>query len=91
FNSAEKKAEQAKTQDLSAPTGVKIYDPGRIYLKEIGRVSLLTAHEEVPLGLKIEERDQEAKERLAEANLRLLVSIANRYVLLGMQFLQLIQ
>ena len=88
---AEKKAEQAKTEDLSAPTGVKINDPVRMYLKEIGRVSLLTAEEEVALALKIEEGDQEAKQRLAEANLRLVVSIAKRYVGRGMQFLDLIQ
>lgn len=86
-----KKAEQAKTEDLSAPTGVKINDPVRMYLKEIGRVSLLTAEEEVALALKIEEGDQEAKQRLAEANLRLVVSIAKRYVGRGMQFLDLIQ
>ena len=91
LKSAEKKAEQAKTVDLSAPTGVKINDPVRMYLKEIGRVSLLTAEEEVALALKIEEGDQEAKQRLAEANLRLVVSIAKRYVGRGMQFLDLIQ
>ena len=91
LKSAEKKAEQAKTEDLSAPTGVKINDPVRMYLKEIGRVSLLTAEEEVALALKIEEGDQEAKQRLAEANLRLVVSIAKRYVGRGMQFLDLIQ
>lgn len=91
MKSAEKKAEQAKTEDLSAPTGVKINDPVRMYLKEIGRVSLLTAEEEVALALKIEEGDQEAKQRLAEANLRLVVSIAKRYVGRGMQFLDLIQ
>ncbi|EMS75497.1 RNA polymerase sigma factor RpoD [Enterococcus durans IPLA 655] len=91
LKSAEKKAEQAKTEDLSAPTGVKINDPVRMYLKEIGRVSLLTAEEEVVLALKIEEGDQEAKQRLAEANLRLVVSIAKRYVGRGMQFLDLIQ
>lgn len=62
-----------------------------MYLKEIGRVSLLTAEEEVALALKIEEGDQEAKQRLAEANLRLVVSIAKRYVGRGMQFLDLIQ
>ncbi|WP_165005848.1 MULTISPECIES: RNA polymerase sigma factor RpoD [unclassified Enterococcus] len=91
LKSAEKKAEQAKADDLSAPTGVKINDPVRMYLKEIGRVSLLTAEEEVALALKIEEGDQEAKQRLAEANLRLVVSIAKRYVGRGMQFLDLIQ
>ena len=91
LKNAEKKAEQAKTEDLSAPTGVKINDPVRMYLKEIGRVSLLTAEEEVALALKIEEGDQEAKQRLAEANLRLVVSIAKRYVGRGMQFLDLIQ
>ncbi|HBE2157468.1 TPA: RNA polymerase sigma factor RpoD [Enterococcus faecalis] len=66
-------------------------DPVRMYLKEIGRVQLLTAAEEVELALKIEEGDQEAKQRLAEANLRLVVSIAKRYVGRGMQFLDLIQ
>ena len=70
---------------------VKINDPVRMYLKEIGRVQLLTAAEEVELALKIEEGDQEAKQRLAEANLRLVVSIAKRYVGRGMQFLDLIQ
>lgn len=91
LKSGEKKAEKAKTEDLSAPTGVKINDPVRMYLKEIGRVSLLTAEEEVALALKIEEGDQEAKQRLAEANLRLVVSIAKCYVGRGMQFLDLIQ
>ncbi|HGZ5004184.1 RNA polymerase sigma factor RpoD [Enterococcus faecalis] len=87
----EKEAEKAQAEDLSAPTGVKINDPVRMYLKEIGRVQLLTAAEEVELALKIEEGDQEAKQRLAEANLRLVVSIAKRYVGRGMQFLDLIQ
>lgn len=87
----EKKVEKAELEDLSAPTGVKINDPVRMYLKEIGRVQLLTAEEEVELALKIEEGDQEAKQRLAEANLRLVVSIAKRYVGRGMQFLDLIQ
>ena len=86
----EKEAEKAQAEDLSA-TGVKINDPVRMYLKEIGRVQLLTAAEEVELALKIEEGDQEAKQRLAEANLRLVVSIAKRYVGRGMQFLDLIQ
>ena len=83
--------EDVDDRDLSAPTGVKINDPVRMYLKEIGRVPLLTADEEVSLALKIEQGDQEAKQRLAEANLRLVVSIAKRYVGRGMQFLDLIQ
>ena len=86
---AEKDAE--KPEDLTAPPGVKINDPVRMYLKEIGRVNLLTAAEEVELAIKIEEGDQEARQRLAEANLRLVVSIAKRYVGRGMQFLDLIQ
>lgn len=85
------KVKKKDLQNLSAPTGVKINDPVRMYLKEIGRVSLLTAQEEVDLALKIEQGDQEAKQRLAEANLRLVVSIAKRYVGRGMQFLDLIQ
>src|SRR5699024_2836765 len=89
---ATEKVEKKKPKaDLSAPTGVKINDPVRMYLKEIGRVDLLTAEEEVELALKIEQGDQEAKQRLAEANLRLVVSIAKRYVGRGMQFLDLIQ
>ncbi|MGK9332870.1 RNA polymerase sigma factor RpoD [Melissococcus plutonius] len=87
----EKEAKKAELEDLSAPTGIKINDPVRMYLKEIGRVQLLTAEEVVELALKIEEGDQEAKQRLAEANLRLVVSIAKRYVGRGMQFLDLIQ
>lgn len=87
----EETAKAAQKEVLSAPTGVKINDPVRMYLKEIGRVSLLTAEEEVELALLIEQGDQEAKQRLAEANLRLVVSIAKRYVGRGMQFLDLIQ
>lgn len=93
-NSEKQEQEEVETNDdhdLSAPTGVKINDPVRMYLKEIGRVPLLTADEEVNLALKIEDGDQEAKQRLAEANLRLVVSIAKRYVGRGMQFLDLIQ
>ncbi|KRL04318.1 RNA polymerase sigma factor RpoD [Liquorilactobacillus oeni] len=78
-------------RDVSAPVGVKINDPVRMYLKEIGRVNLLTADEEVALALRIEKHDDEAKQRLAEANLRLVVSIAKRYVGRGMSFLDLIQ
>ncbi len=77
--------------DLSIPEGVGIDDPVRMYLKEIGRVPLLTADEEVDLAKRMEEGDQEAKRRLAEANLRLVVSIAKRYVGRGMLFLDLIQ
>ena len=83
-------AEEAK-KDVSAPSGVKINDPVRMYLKEIGRVNLLTAEEEIDLALKIEQGDEEAKKKLAEANLRLVVSIAKRYVGRGMSFLDLIQ
>nr|WP_263325696.1 RNA polymerase sigma factor RpoD [Neobacillus sp. Marseille-Q6967] len=77
--------------DLSVPPGVKINDPVRMYLKEIGRVDLLSAEEEIKLANRIEEGDEEAKRRLAEANLRLVVSIAKRYVGRGMLFLDLIQ
>jgi len=77
--------------DLSVPEGVAIDDPVRMYLKEIGKVPLLTAEEEVELAKRIEKGDQEAKRRLAEANLRLVVSVAKRYVGRGMLFLDLIQ
>ncbi|ANU25552.1 RNA polymerase sigma factor RpoD [Planococcus versutus] len=77
--------------DLSVPPGIKINDPVRMYLKEIGRVDLLKAEEEVRLAKLIEQGDEEAKKRLAEANLRLVVSIAKRYVGRGMLFLDLIQ
>ena len=77
--------------DLSVPEGVSIDDPVRMYLKEIGRVPLLTAEEEVRLAKLMDEGDEEAAKRLAEANLRLVVSIAKRYVGRGMLFLDLIQ
>jgi len=77
--------------DLSIPEGVGIDDPVRMYLKEIGRVPLLTAEEEIQLALDMEAGDELAKRRLAEANLRLVVSIAKRYVGRGMLFLDLIQ
>jgi RNA polymerase primary sigma factor len=77
--------------DLSVPEGVAIDDPVRMYLKEIGRIDLLTAEEEVELAKGIEAGDEEARRRLAEANLRLVVSIAKRYVGRGMLFLDLIQ
>jgi RNA polymerase primary sigma factor len=77
--------------DLSVPEGISIDDPVRMYLKEIGRVPLLSAAEEIELAERIEQGDEEAKRRLAEANLRLVVSIAKRYVGRGMLFLDLIQ
>ena len=77
--------------DLSIPDGIAIDDPVRMYLKEIGRVPLLTAEEEVEYAQRMEAGDEEAKRRLAEANLRLVVSIAKRYVGRGMLFLDLIQ
>ncbi|MDN4620514.1 RNA polymerase sigma factor RpoD [Paenibacillus sp. PsM32] len=77
--------------DLALPPGIKINDPVRMYLKEIGRVPLLSADNEVELAKRIEDGDEEAKRRLAEANLRLVVSIAKRYVGRGMLFLDLIQ
>ena len=77
--------------DLSVPDGVSIEDPVRMYLKEIGKVPLLSAEEEIELAKKMELGDQDAKKRLAEANLRLVVSIAKRYVGRGMLFLDLIQ
>lgn len=77
--------------DLSVPEGVGMDDPVRMYLKEIGKVPLLTAEEEIELAKKIELGDEDAKQRLAEANLRLVVSIAKRYVGRGMLFLDLIQ
>ena len=77
--------------DISVPEGVSIEDPVRMYLKEIGKVSLLTADEEIELAKRMEQGDEDAKKRLAEANLRLVVSIAKRYVGRGMLFLDLIQ
>jgi RNA polymerase primary sigma factor len=77
--------------DLTIPEGINIDDPVRMYLKEIGKVPLLTAEEEVELAKRIEKGDMEAKRKLAEANLRLVVSIAKRYVGRGMLFLDLIQ
>ena len=77
--------------DLSVPEGVSIEDPVRMYLKEIGKVSLLSADEEIELAKRMEKGDEAAKKRLAEANLRLVVSIAKRYVGRGMLFLDLIQ
>ena len=88
---ATEKLSNKALKDTAAPTNVKINDPVRMYLKEIGRVNLLTADEEIALAQRIEKGDEQAKQELAEANLRLVVSIAKRYVGRGMQFLDLIQ
>ncbi|WAA11485.1 RNA polymerase sigma factor RpoD [Fervidibacillus halotolerans] len=85
------KEEEFDLNDLSVPPGIKINDPVRMYLKEIGRVDLLTPEEEIELAERIANGDEDAKRRLAEANLRLVVSIAKRYVGRGMLFLDLIQ
>ncbi len=77
--------------DLSVPDGVSVEDPVRMYLKEIGKVPLLSAEREIELAQRMEEGDEDAKKELAEANLRLVVSIAKRYVGRGMLFLDLIQ
>jgi RNA polymerase primary sigma factor len=76
---------------LSVPEGVSVTDPVRMYLKEIGKVPLLSAEEEIEYARRMDEGDEKARKRLAEANLRLVVSIAKRYVGRGMQFLDLIQ
>lgn len=83
--------EEIKNADLSVPDGVATDDPVRMYLKEIGKVPLLSADEEIELAKRMEQGDSAAKKRLAEANLRLVVSIAKRYVGRGMLFLDLIQ
>ena len=77
--------------DISVPEGVSIDDPVRMYLKEIGKVPLLTPEEEIEIAKRMEQGDEAARQKLAEANLRLVVSIAKRYVGRGMQFLDLIQ
>ncbi len=83
--------EELEPLDLTIPEGISIEDPVRMYLKEIGKVPLLNADEEIELARKMEDGDDYAKKRLAEANLRLVVSIAKRYVGRGMLFLDLIQ
>ncbi|MBT9134780.1 MAG: RNA polymerase sigma factor SigA [Firmicutes bacterium] len=83
--------EEAETGEIGIPDGLRLDDPVRMYLKEIGRVQLLTSEEEVDLAKRMEEGSEEAKRRLVEANLRLVVSIAKRYVGRGMLFLDLIQ
>jgi len=80
-----------ETIDLSVPEGISVEDPVRMYLKEIGKVPLLSSEDEIELAKRIELGDDDAKQRLTEANLRLVVSIAKRYVGRGMQFLDLIQ
>lgn len=87
----DKEADEAETANISVPAGVRMDDPVRMYLKEIGRVPLLTSEEEISLAKRMEDGDEEAKKQLVEANLRLVVSIAKRYVGRGMQFLDLIQ
>ena len=87
----EAETEDLSKIDLSVPDGVGLEDPVRMYLKEIGKVPLLSADEEIALAQAMEEGNEDAKKRLAEANLRLVVSIAKRYVGRGMQFLDLIQ
>ena len=87
----EAETEDLNTVDLSVPEGIAIDDPVRMYLKEIGKVPLLSPDEEISLAQRIEEGDQIARKKLAEANLRLVVSIAKRYVGRGMLFLDLIQ
>ena len=83
--------EDVEKIDISVPDGISIEDPVRMYLKEIGKVPLLSAEEEIELAKKMEEGDERAKQKLAETNLRLVVSIAKRYVGRGMLFLDLIQ
>ena len=85
------KKDKKKEEDLSVPKGVSVDDPVRMYLKEIGKIPLLTAQEEVAIAKRMEAGDEFAKQELAEANLRLVVSIAKRYVGRGMSFLDLIQ
>ena len=82
---------EEEEEDLSIPEGISIDDPVRMYLKEIGKVPLLSSDDEIDLAQRMEKGDEEAKKRLAEANLRLVVSIAKRYVGRGMLFLDLIQ
>ncbi len=83
--------EKEVKEDLSVPKGINVDDPVRMYLKEIGKIDLLTGEEEVELAKRMQAGDEEAKRHLAEANLRLVVSIAKRYVGRGMLFLDLIQ
>ena len=88
---AEEEEVDMENIDLSVPEGVSIEDPVRMYLKEIGKIPLLSTEEEIELAKRMEKGDEEARKKLAEANLRLVVSIAKRYAGRGMQFLDLIQ
>jgi RNA polymerase primary sigma factor len=87
----ETEKENIETEKVNAPEGIEVDDPVRMYLKEIGRVPLLKAEQEMDLAQRIEAGEEEAKRQLVEANLRLVVSIAKRYVGRGMLFLDLIQ
>ena len=87
----DKELEESKEKEISVPKGVNVDDPVRMYLKEIGKIPLLSPEEEVELAKRMEAGDEYAKKKLAEANLRLVVSIAKRYVGRGMLFLDLIQ
>lgn len=91
FQFTEDGVDEKEDLDISLPEGISIDDPVRMYLKEIGKVPLLQGDEEIELAKRMEQGDEEAKKRLAEANLRLVVSIAKRYVGRGMLFLDLIQ
>jgi RNA polymerase primary sigma factor len=88
---AEDEEEEEIKEDLTVPKGISVDDPVRMYLKEIGKIPLLTSDEEIDLAKRMEDGDEIAKKKLAEANLRLVVSIAKRYVGRGMLFLDLIQ
>ena len=88
--SEEEEESQLDQLDLSVPEGIGVEDPVRMYLKEIGKIPLLTTDQEIELAKRMELGDQLAKKRLAEANLRLVVSIAKKHVGRGMQFLDLI-
>lgn len=90
-NITDVEVDEADIDINNLPEGISIDDPVRMYLKEIGKVQLLSAEEEIELAKRLETGDQEAKKKLAEANLRLVVSIAKRYVGRGMLFLDLIQ
>ncbi len=91
LDSEEEEDVDLEQMELSVPDGVSPEDPVRMYLKEIGKVPLLSSDEEIELAKRVAEGDEEAKKKLAEANLRLVVSVAKRYVGRGMQFLDLIQ